>query len=69
MGIPGRERKGVPTTSSRWEGTEKVPTQSGVSLSQPFPGQEDEGSPDIPFLGINRVIYMKKSVDPYFRSR
>ena len=25
--------------------------------------------PDIPFLGIHRVIYMKKSVDPQFRSR
>jgi hypothetical protein len=25
--------------------------------------------PDIPFLGINRVISMKKRVDPQFRSR
>jgi hypothetical protein len=29
----------------------------------------DGTSPDIPFLGINRVIYMKKSVDPEIRSR
>jgi hypothetical protein len=29
----------------------------------------DETFSNIPFLGINRVISMKKSVDPHFRSR